>query len=111
MRNIRLPSTLNGIEARTFESCKSLKSIEIPKGVECIGEYCFCDSGIEEVSLSNTLKEIGKEAFKGCENLKIVWVGDDFALDLANVVRGSVKILSRLARVGSQLLLDIRKIK
>ena len=79
--------------------------------MEYVGGECFSCSGIEEITLPSTLKEIGKKAFENCDSLKTVWVEDDFALDLANVVRSSVKILSRLARVGDQLLLDIRKIK
>ena len=46
LESIRLPSTLRRIEYRTFSCCESLRSIEIPSGVECIGEKCFADSRI-----------------------------------------------------------------
>ena len=46
LESIRLPSTLKRIEYRTFSCCGNLRSIEIPSGVECIGEKCFTDSRI-----------------------------------------------------------------
>ena len=38
LESIRLSSTLKRIEYRTFNCCEYLRSIEIPSGVECIGE-------------------------------------------------------------------------
>ena len=46
LESIRLPSTLKRIEYRTFSCCENLRSIDIPSGVECIGEKCFTDSRI-----------------------------------------------------------------
>ena len=46
LESIRLPSTLKRIEYRTFNCCGNLRSIEIPSGVEFIGEKCFTDSRI-----------------------------------------------------------------
>ena len=41
VESITLPSTLKRVEENTFGFCKNLKRIEIPKGVEYIGEFCF----------------------------------------------------------------------
>ena len=59
IETIKLPSTLKRIEAETFSLCKNLKSIDIPNGVEYIGEECFQKSRIKEITLPSTLKEIG----------------------------------------------------
>lgn len=44
----------------------------IPNGVEYIGELCFANSGIGEISLPSTLKEISEDAFRFCSRLKVV---------------------------------------
>ena len=46
IESIILPSTLKRIEEQTFGSCKNLKNINIPDGVEYIGKKCFLDSGV-----------------------------------------------------------------
>ena len=52
-----------------FYLCEDLKSVEIPNGVEYIGEDCFEGSGVEKIMLPGTLKEIDKYAFYDCEYL------------------------------------------
>ena len=54
---------LKRVEGSTFCSCKNLRSVEIPSGVEYIARGCFCFSGIKEITLPATLKEIGEDAF------------------------------------------------
>ena len=63
IESIRLPSTLRRVEAMAFAGCQNLKSVKISEGVEYIGEQCFYDSGVEEVVLPGTLREINEYAF------------------------------------------------
>ena len=63
VKDIMLLSALKTVEAETFSWCENLKRIEIPSGVEYIGEKCFADSGIGEIMLPSTLKDIGEDAF------------------------------------------------
>ena len=41
IESVRLPSTLKRIESWTFNYCRNLKSVKLPRGVEYIGEKCF----------------------------------------------------------------------
>ena len=82
IESIRLPPTLKRLELGIFNKCKHLKRIEIPNGVEYIGQACFYQSGIEEITLPSTLKEIGEDAFTDCRNLKTVWVEGGCAVDV-----------------------------
>ena len=41
IENVNLPSTLKRLEQSTFQRCVHLKSVEIPHGVEYIGQACF----------------------------------------------------------------------
>ena len=54
---------MRGLEGETFMWCKNLNRLEIPNGVEYIGEQCFRDSGVEEITLPSTLKGIDKDMF------------------------------------------------
>ena len=44
----------------------NLRKIEVPNGVEHIGNECFKNSGVEEITLPHTLREVGQNAFKYC---------------------------------------------
>lgn len=67
-----IPSTLKDLGYKTFGHCHNLKSIIIPNGTEQIGEWCFCGSKIEEITLPKTLKTIESHAFYLCHDLKKV---------------------------------------
>ena len=55
--------------------------------LEKIGPFCFCNSGLEKITLPKTLKEIGCYALDGCSNLKVISVEDgcNASLSDANV--------------------------
>ena len=60
--------------------------------MECIGEKCFKESGVEEITLPSTLKEMGENVFKDCNNLKTIWVGEGCALDVRKYVGKDVEV-------------------
>ena len=76
--------------------------------MEHIGNNCFCCSSIEEVTLPSTLKEIDNDAFCSCSGLKIVWVGEDCAVDVRKYVDDSVTVWPTGTMVGDKLLRDLR---
>ena len=52
--------------------------------LERIGEYCFDGSGIEEIKLPSTLREIGYHVFDKCDNLMTIYVEDGCEASLAD---------------------------
>lgn len=68
-------------------------------------------SGVEEIILPNTLKDMCENAFKGCERLEIVWVEEGCAVNVKNNVNCSVMVLSLNAMVGKQSLRNLRRQK
>ena len=75
-------SSLKRIGTGAFKKCENLKYIEIPSGVEYIGASCFNESGLKEVALPGTPKEICWRAFDDCYSLRVIWVEEGCAPDV-----------------------------
>ena len=65
---VALPESLTTLGIRTFEGCKSLKTIKIPSKVTAIPDRCFvyCSS-LESVTIPEGLTTIGSYAFQSCK--------------------------------------------
>lgn len=58
------------MEYSAFALCESLKKIQLPDGLEYIGNGCFIENCFEEVKFPISLKAVGCLAFKECEQLR-----------------------------------------
>ena len=77
-------------------------------GLEKIGAGCFSGTGLREIVLPGTLREIRGTALKDCP-LRVVWVGDGCTACVQKCVDDSVRILpARDVPVGGKLLWDLR---
>lgn len=65
-------SSLKSIGNKAFAGCTSLTKFTIPPNVADIGNRVFEYSALKSLSLSDGIKTIPKEAFKGCLDLEIV---------------------------------------
>lgn len=61
-------------------------------GVKRIDKFCFWNSGIEEITLPSTVKEIGENTLGRCRNLKVVWVEKGCALNIGKHVASGVEV-------------------
>ena len=109
LSEIKLPSTLIGIENMAFDGCGSIEYLELPDSLEYFGDFSFdrcyklksikipdrvktipscafasCDS-LEEVVLPSYLNNIFDDAFKYCRSLKNIKFPDSifYISDLA----------------------------
>lgn len=80
------------MERCAFYDCQDLRSVEVQEGVERIDKYCFSYSGVEEISLPGSLKELDQDAFAYCDHLRIVKVDPGCALDIRKYVKESVEV-------------------
>ncbi len=75
---ITLPETYNGetyaIRARAFEGRTDLTEINIV-GAHTIGDYAFSNSTVKEVTVGDTVTNIGIRAFEYCSSLKAITFG------------------------------------
>ena len=51
-----------------------MKEVIVPEGMDRIGGHWFRESGIGNITIPASLKEIGSEAFYGCNCLKCVTI-------------------------------------
>ena len=92
LENVRLPSTLRRIEYAAFQGCGGLKGVQLPDGLEYVGIVAFYGSGLQQVTLPGTLRELGGLALV-CKSLKTVWVGEGCTADVEKSVGDWVTIL------------------
>ena len=60
VERIRFPSTLKRLGNYALSECKQLKSVELPEGLEMIGDRCFEDCGVRELHIPASVREIGE---------------------------------------------------
>ena len=73
------PPELRLIADTAFENCRYLRQVTLNKGLETLGRYdgmVFQNTGIEEITLPKTLKEVGSFAFVGARGLGAIYVED-----------------------------------
>ena len=67
-----LPLTLKRIEYRAFKNCNNLKAIELPDKLENIGVGAFYKSGLQSVTVPDSVRTVAEGAFFGCKELRTV---------------------------------------
>lgn len=77
LKSIKFPSNVNEIEAGAsgagaFSYCTALESIDLTQ-FEVIGRDAFCYTGLKSVTIPNTVKTIGNQAFRWCFNIGSVY--------------------------------------
>lgn len=82
---VKLTLAASAFAADNDKYPSSLKSVALPKGMTDIAASAFENGTIEEITIPNTVTNIGNKAFKSCENLTTVYFeeGGTAALKLA----------------------------
>lgn len=69
---IEFPNTLKRIEKYAFFTAGITGVLNLPNGLEYVGENAFASTNIETVNFPDTVTEIGEKAFSGCSSLNTV---------------------------------------
>ena len=72
LAKINPPEGLTSVGNYAFRDCRDLKNIQLPAGLERIGVRCFSGSGLEELVLPSSVREVSPCAFYECGQLKSV---------------------------------------
>ena len=78
---VRLPCLDSAVGNSTLAQLRGLRTVELPTGLEVIGEGWFMDSGVEEVTVPESVREIGKYVFACCKNLRLINFAEDSRLE------------------------------
>ena len=70
--DLRSALGLRSIGSRAFCECGRLDRVFLNDGLEMIGQECFSDTAIEEVTIPRSVRLIGSHAFYHCSLLKRV---------------------------------------
>lgn len=77
-----------------FTTCAGLLGINLPNGLQTIGDGAFMFTGLGTLVLPNTVTSLGKEAFMGCGGLKTITLSDNLQMIGENVFNGISKNVS-----------------
>ena len=73
--------TVIGIDYRAFAGCTGLNSVTIPNSVTYIGYAAFAGcTGLTSVTIPNSVTTIGYAAFSGCTGLTSVTIGNNVTI-------------------------------
>ncbi len=75
LNSVIIPNSIVMIKSWAFSLCPSLVKIEFPDNLVSIGPMAFAFSGLEEISIPNSVKTIKAAAFLNC-NLRTIVVPD-----------------------------------
>ena len=77
--HVLIPEDIITIGDVAFKN-KKIKSVSLPKSLQCIGHYAFCNCKLlTSIEIPDNCTAIGDYAFKGCRNLT--------AIEITNVKR------------------------
>ena len=74
LTSIVLPEGVTQLMSDAFSMCTALSNVELPETLEKIGEYAFYECAIESIQVPNSVVEIDRSAFHGCQQLKEVYL-------------------------------------
>lgn len=94
-------TTANVLPDNAFQTTMALQHIVLPKNLTAIGNYAFQDSGIEELVLPATVKELGRDIFYYARNLKALSVEKgNTVFDSRDNCNAIIETASNTLRIG-----------
>lgn len=72
LNEIICPQNLKSIGNKVFLDCVNLSKAELNDGLESIGIATFCNSGIKEIDIKDSVTNLGHSAFAYCKELQNV---------------------------------------
>ena len=82
LTNITIPKSLKSVDGGTswkgvFSGCTNLKNVKLEEGLKIIPQYLLMSLPIEEITIPNTVEEIGSSAFRECKALTKITILDN----------------------------------
>lgn len=109
---IYLPESIERIQWSAFSDCEKLRYINLPNGLESLGDSCFFNTGLVSITVPPKIKIIPHNCFGLCKNLKnVVVLGYQTELDSNCFGLSSLRNpqLTVYCNQGSKAIHDARK--
>ena len=84
LKHVDLPQTLESINYSAFFLCESLRHIDLPEGLKIISSTVFSGSGLEELTIPESVTELSFNVCANCPNLKKLVVKASYEKILGN---------------------------
>lgn len=91
VEKLTLPSGIKKINKAAFKGI-DVETLKIPSKVTYIDKEAFADSGIETLELSKSVKNIKAGAFRNCQDLEVVKIGESSASGLGAAFKECTEI-------------------
>ena len=119
MSTVTVPATITindqiynvtGLANSAFFNCTRLKTLTLLEGLETIGNMALQNTGINNITLPNTLKTIGERAFLSSRSLKTLVIPEGVVSIGRNAFGGmsslkSLELPSTLNNIGTELII------
>ena len=93
---LQVPSSMRVLPKELFAGNGELQWVELPEGIEEIGERAFADSGIEAINLPSSLRYIAENAFEDTQLAAVSAVEGTYAYEWA-VAHGYIVLDAELS--------------
>ena len=95
LKTVNFDGNVNKIGVAVFTGCESLQSVDL-NGVESIGVYAFAKTGLKEVTIPQSVSNVGAIAFGSCTALETMTIESS----LSNQDRRANKLLDILGNIN-----------
>ncbi|MES2474971.1 MAG: leucine-rich repeat protein [Verrucomicrobiota bacterium] len=77
LSNVNIPSSVRTVGESAFARCSNLVNLPDIEQVTTVEDAAFSQSGVESVTISRSMRNLGPDAFNGCRGLKNLKIESD----------------------------------
>ena len=100
LRQVTFAEGVKKIPSYCFNQCDAIKTFTFPSSATEIGTYAFFMSGLEEITIPESIETFGDGIFSSCKSLKTAVINSK-AKDLGNATFSGCELLTSLTLNGS----------
>lgn len=96
LKRLLLKKGVTSISDKAFKSCKKLKNVSISNTVKNIGKYSFYGTSIEKIRIPRSVETIGAGSLCNCESLTTVTMPGEFKVSPSNTGKNQGIIILKI---------------